>query len=106
MQKGKILGQAAPGPTVLEPVYVVPPNTMTAFNIYICNRDVADDYFSIALVPSGQNLDLLHYVAYNCKLNIGEIISFNGITMTDGDIIYVSNQNGSCSFTVTGLENS
>lgn len=98
-----ILGQAAPGATTLSTAYTVPASRHATVRVLVCNRS-SSDTFRIAVSPGGAAIDDAHYVAYGQAIAANDSASSVAFTVTGGDLVRVWSANGTCSFSVTGIE--
>jgi hypothetical protein len=105
----KIFGQVKPAAAHLNqgPYVVYPPqNPRAQVTLFVCNQDTNTDYFTIALLPAGSNINDLttRYVANNTQLIGNGVFSIAGIGLGPKDTIQVSSTYGNLSFTATGIE--
>ena len=103
--KARILGQAKPDANISETLVQVAKNREAKFNIFVCNQNnEVDDFIYVAVVPNGEALGPQHYVFFNTRLDKGATAIFNGFCLSSNDRMIIRTENGSCSFTATGLE--
>jgi hypothetical protein len=92
---GNIGGQGEDGSyvEVIEPqvLYTVPENAQTTVtSLFITNHDLVERTYDLAVVPSGQELSLKHYIRWDMPVESNNIDLIDAkITMSAGDKIYV-----------------
>ena len=99
----QIFGQALPVALVQTNLLTVPSGAQAQINMFVCNQGAVYDYFSIELIPSGDNPDPSRFVAFNTPILPHGVFSMAGISLNSGDVVVVSTANGQCSFTATGM---
>lgn len=102
----KVLGQTSSVANTDTTLYTVPgSNSAICSTITICNRSASDDYFKIAIRPSGASTANQHYIAYNTSIPANETISMTiGITLSATDVISVNSYSSSLTFNLFGSE--
>lgn len=90
-------------------IYTVPENKETVVtSIFVSNSDISEITYDLAIVPSGEELSLKHYIRWDMPVSANnfDLIS-SKITMSAGDSIVVHpSVAGKVSFTVMGVEKS
>jgi len=99
----QIFGQALPVALVQTNLLTVPNGEQAQINMFVCNQSSSYDYFSIELIPSGDNPDPARFVAFNTPVLPNGVFSMAGISLNSGDAVVVSTTQGNCSFTATGM---
>lgn len=103
----KILGQESPGDTSSTLLYQVPINASTIISsLAIANISTSDKSFSIYVVASGDSVADSNCLMKDVALSGNASIQISvGITLSDGDAIYVkSNTASSFTFHAFGSE--
>ena len=102
----KVLGQAVSVAGTEVTLYTVPSGTETVISsITVCNRDVANTTFRIAVRPDGAVLENKHYVAYDIALDRNSTQAPKlGITLNAGDVITVRAASADVTFNAYGSE--
>ena len=102
----KVLGQSNPTGLAITNLYTVPAsNSAVISTINVCNLSAANDYFRIAVVPSGQSTANQNYLAYNTVIPALDAISLTlGVTMAANDSIKVYGGTANLSFSAFGSE--
>ena len=103
----KILGQAAPGATILTNLYTVPASTSTyVTSIIICNQNSATTVkFRVSVAPGGAVDNAKQYLYYDLPLdNNDTFIATIGITLATTDVIRVQSDTTNVSFNLLGIE--
>lgn len=103
----KVLGQVAPSANTNSTVYTVPGGAQTVIStISVCNQDVFNRSFNIAVVPSTNSISSKHYIAYKTPIaNLDSIVLTMGITLGANDSLIVYSENtANISFSVFGME--
>jgi hypothetical protein len=102
----KVLGQLAPSAATWEDLYTVPASTNTVVSsIVVCNRDMSNSTFRLAVRPAGASLEVKHYQYYETDiLHEDTFIATIGMTLEEGDVISVYVTNPVVSFTAYGQE--
>jgi len=102
----KVLGQSAPLATTMTDVYTVPAATEAIVSsLVVCNRDLTNTSFRIAVRPAGAALSDEHYQYYNSVIfNEDTFIATIGMTLEATDVISVYAADATLSFTVYGQE--
>jgi len=102
----KVLGQVAPSATTATTLYTVPGATSAVVStIVICNQDLADAIYRIAVRPAGATLAAEHYVAYDITVGAADSTALTlGITLAATDVITVYSSTATLSFTAFGSE--
>lgn len=98
-----MLGQSAPAATTLTAAYTVPSAKHGSARVLIANRGAADT-FRIAVSPNGASIADAHYIAYDEAIGANESRASVPFTFGDTDVVRVYSTNGTCSFSVTGIE--
>lgn len=103
----KKLGQVAAAAATDEDLYEVPADrTALISSLVVCNRGAASS-FRAAVVPAGESLDLVHYVAYDMPIDINDAKALRlGITMSTGDKLVVRGTSANFTFSAFGVERS
>lgn len=104
----RILGQGFPSANISEILYSPPPGKQCVLStIQVCNQDKVSGTFKVALVLSGESLATTgkQYHYYNEPIR-GErsFAVTTGITLSEGDAIYIQSSNGAMSFNLSGWE--
>lgn len=101
----RIFAQAKPSGSPNESLlYTLPFGTTGQVTLFVCNQSNAVDFFRIALVPTGGNVNTARYVAYDTPITGNGVFAMSGIGLSSNDSIYIKSQNGDLSFTATGVE--
>lgn len=104
----KVLGQVAPAANTANTMYTVPAGrSAVVSSINICNPSTSSNVdVRVAVVPSGQTLNVQHYVAYGLGIPFCDSINLAiGLTMAANDSIVVyANNNANIAFSAFGLE--
>ena len=104
----KVLGQVSPSATTNTTLYTVPAVTdAVVSSIVICNRSSSDTHFRVAVRPSGEALDVKHYLYYDVLLPLNDTFTATlGITLSATDVVTVYATDAVISFNIFGQENS
>lgn len=105
----QVLGQLAPSSTTLSTVYTVPANTSTTISsIIVCNTSGASgasDKFRISVAPAGGSDNITQYIYYDVVISKQDtFIATVGITLATTDVIRCYSTNGTCSFSLYGIQ--
>lgn len=102
----KVLGQSSPTLATLTDIYTVPSTANTVVStITVCNRDLNNGTFRIAVRPAGESINSKHYISYDVAVPALDSISLTmGITLAQTDVISVYAGNANISFNVFGSE--
>lgn len=99
-----MLGQSAPAATTLTAAYTVPSAKHGSAKVLIANRSATPDTFRVAISPNGASIADAHYIAYDEAIGANESKASASFTFGDTDVVRVYSTNGTCSFSVTGIE--
>lgn len=102
----KVLGQSALAATTNTDLYAVPAGKETVVSsITVCNRDVADITFRLAVRPGGAALADSHYIFFEKTVTAEDTSVLKlGITLQASDVITAQASNATCSISVFGDE--
>jgi hypothetical protein len=98
-----VLGQSSPSAANLTDVYTVAAGRRATIRVIAANRSGADT-FRVAVSPAGASIANAHYIAFGKAIEANEALSSAPFEVGPGDIVRCYSQNGSISFTVSGLE--
>jgi len=99
-----IFGQNIPAAMTDTNLFTVAAGHQAQLTIYVANQAPAYDRFTIALVPFNTSEQPENYLAYETPIVSNGILAFSGLYLNSGDRVQVSTNNGSCSFTATGID--
>jgi hypothetical protein len=99
----QIFGQELPPANIQTNLVTVAFNDSAQINIFVANQSINFDNFSICVLPFDQSVQPANYIAYNSPIVSGGVVSFAQIFLGSGDRVLVQTQNGTCSFTATGI---
>jgi hypothetical protein len=78
---------------IIEPqvLYTVPANTETIItSIFVCNRDLIERTYDLAIVPAGEELALKHHIRWDVPVPANDFdLNDAKLTLSSGDRIYV-----------------
>jgi hypothetical protein len=102
----KVLGQASPAQDTLVDLYTVPAgNSAVASTITVCNQNLFNTTFSIAVRPGNAAIESKHYISFNSVIPLVDTVSLTlGITLASTDVVSVSSLDGNVSFNLFGSE--
>ncbi len=102
----KVLGQAAPAAATLTDVYTVPSgNSAVISTVTVCNQNLFNTTFSIAVRPGNAAIESKHYISFNSVIPLVDTVSLTlGITLASTDVVSVSSLDGNVSFNLFGSE--
>ena len=106
-QDYKVLAQSAPLATTDTDLYIAPSGTQTVISsITVANRSGSTvGSYRIAVVPSGETLGNLHYIAFDIAIDAKDSATITlGITLGSADKLVVRASSGDFSFNVFGVE--
>lgn len=98
----KILGQKAPAGSTSTILFQATSECVIS-TICVCNRNASADEFRIALVPNGLSLGNESYINHTTAIS-GHLTytATIGITLSEGDTVYVYSKNGYLTFQAFG----
>lgn len=99
-----LLGQAAPGSSVLTDIYTCPASTVAVMRVIITNRSLNPANFRVAASKDGDAIVNEHYVAFDKRMEGNDTGSTIGFVVSSGDVVRVESDTGLVSFTATGEE--
>lgn len=102
----KVLGQSNPAGNTATTLYTVPSSTSTVVSsINVCNLDVSNATFRIAVRPAGASLANTHYVCYNAPVPGYDTVSLSlGLTLATTDVLTVYGSTSNITFSAFGSE--
>lgn len=102
----KVLGQSQTTANTVTTLYTVPAgNSAVVSTVNVCNQNLANDFFRLAVVPAGQTLSSKHYIAYNTAIPALDSISLTiGITLAASDSLQIFANTANVSFSAFGSE--
>lgn len=103
----KILGQSSPTATTLTAVYTAPAGKQTVISsIGVCNTSTTStDTFRISIAPGGAGDATTQYIYRDVAISAKDtFMSTIGITLAETDVVRVYSSNGTCTFSVFGVE--
>jgi len=102
----KVLAQSNPSAQTDTDIYTVPASTQTVIStIVICNQEVSDATYDIAVRPDDETLAAKHYVAKTITVGASDSTALTlGITMNANDVLTVQASTADLSFSVFGSE--
>lgn len=102
----KVLGQIAPSANTLTDVYTVPAgNSAVISTVTVCNQNLANISFRLALRPGNAAVESKHYLSYDTAIPSLDTVALTlGITMAATDVLSVRTTSANVSFNVFGSE--
>ncbi len=89
-------------PTSIFSVFGPPiPESVTG-TVFCMNQGARDDRVSVALVTSGNALTSTSYITYRAVLHYGHSLYLQQICIGTNDAVYVTSENGTTNFILTG----
>ena len=103
----KVLAQSAPASATETTLYTCgASNGAAVSSLMVCNTGGSADSFRIAVIPGGGSTAAANYLYYDVAIPSYETFAATiGITLADTDVIKIYATNGTCSFSLFGLEN-
>lgn len=98
-----ILGQNKPDAGVHTNLFTVALNTQAQFSIFVANQGDSMDKVTISLIPDGGSETDATYIAYETPILAHAVMAFAGLFMKANDQVIIYTQNGTTSFTATGM---
>ena len=102
-QTPKILGQNFPDIGIDTTLFTVGLNEQAQFSIFMTNQETEMDRITVALIPNGESETSAKYIAYNTPIIGNAVMAFSGLFLDSGDRVQVLSENGTTSFTATGM---
>lgn len=101
----RVLGQVSPTGGQRVPAYVVPPDSKTTVStIHVCNRGL-DTSFRVGIAIENETETGAQWLYYDEFLGANRAFAITtGITLSEGDVLYVQSASGHVSFNVFGVE--
>ena len=84
-------------------LFTVPGNTTAFGTIFCSNSNLAVDSVRVAIVPSGNVVSNSNWLSYDTVIPANYPIYLQEIGLNAGDNVVVYSQNGTTSFTFTGV---
>jgi hypothetical protein len=102
----KILGQSNPTSNTQTTLYTVPAATSTVVSsVIICNLNITDTNYRIALQPAGSSLANTQYIAYDTIVPGSDTIALSlGLTLAATDVVSVFAGTSDVNFSIFGCE--
>jgi hypothetical protein len=102
----KVLGQAAPAATTLSTLYTVPSATQTTCStINIVNTNSSADTFRVSVAVAGASNAIDQYLYYDLPISgYNTFQTTLGLTLGATDVVRCYSTNGTCSFSLFGVE--
>lgn len=101
----KILGQLAPSASTLSALYTVPTAKRAVLRVVVTETSgVAEDFFRLSVGVNGAGDSTEQYLVYDFSIDSNGTLSSAPFAVSAGDVIRVRSENGTCSFTATGIE--
>lgn len=102
----KVLGQLAPSGNTQAQLYAVPSSKSSVIStVNVCNRNIANATFRIAVQPANIAITNTHYVAYDALVQSNDTLSLSlGLTLSQNDVISVYANSALLTFSAFGSE--
>ena len=102
----KVLGQAAPAPTVLTDLYTVPALKQTVGStIVVCNHNAASIKFRVSIAVGGAADAPKQYLYFDALLpDNSSVAATFGLSLDTTDVVRVQTDTASVSFNLFGTE--
>jgi hypothetical protein len=102
-QTPSILGQNFPDAGVDTNLFTVSVANQAQFSVFLANHEMEIDRITIALIPNGGSETSANYIAYNTPVIGNAVMAFSGLFLNSGDRVQILSENGTTSFTATGV---
>ncbi len=102
----KVLGQSYPAAQTATSLYTVPAsNSAVISTLNICNLNMSNGYFRVAVRPAGAALANSQYIAYDTPLAGSDSIALTlGMSLGNTDVLTVYSSTGNIAFSAFGTE--
>lgn len=102
-QTPSIIGQVLPDAGVETILFAVGISNQVQFSIFLANQSDVLDKITISLIEDGAPETSANFIAYETPIIGNSVLAFSGLFMNEGDRVQVLSENGTTSFTATGM---
>lgn len=102
-QTPNILGQNFPDAGIDTTLLTVAYGQQAQFSVFIANHDILIDRITIALIPNGGSETEANYIAFRTPIIGNAVMAFAGLFLNSGDRVQILSENGTTSFSATGI---
>ncbi len=102
-QTPTIIGQNKPDAGVLTTLLSLGSTEQAQFSVYVCNQSDSLEEITIGLLRATESETDATYIAFKTPMIGNSVLAFAGLFLNSGDQVKIISENGTASFTATGM---